>query len=101
MFRIPQDPEARSLIVGVAITGDYAITAWSNVLMWPADEAPYCVQPLYCSFPAHVLIRTLYRSIWLGSGACARQYGDHRDRRTEGLRFALFTVRPWLILPEA
>ncbi|KIX09404.1 uncharacterized protein Z518_00484 [Rhinocladiella mackenziei CBS 650.93] len=40
-WSIPQDPEARSLIVGVAITGDYAIAAWSNFLMWPAKQAPY------------------------------------------------------------
>ncbi|KAE8444737.1 hypothetical protein EG329_014297 [Mollisiaceae sp. DMI_Dod_QoI] len=38
---IPQDPEARSLIVGVAIAGYYAISAWSQVLVWPASQAPY------------------------------------------------------------
>jgi MFS family permease len=38
---IPQDPEARSLIVGVAIATYYAIGAWSQVLVWPAVQAPY------------------------------------------------------------
>ncbi|KAH8810652.1 major facilitator superfamily domain-containing protein [Xylogone sp. PMI_703] len=38
---IPQDPEARSLIVGVAVAGYYAISAWSQVLVWPASQAPY------------------------------------------------------------
>ncbi|KAL3419931.1 major facilitator superfamily transporter [Phlyctema vagabunda] len=38
---IPQDPEARSLIVGVAIAAYYAISAWSQVLVWPAVQAPY------------------------------------------------------------
>lgn len=38
---IPQDPEARSLIVGVAVAGYYAISAWSQVLVWPAKQAPY------------------------------------------------------------
>lgn len=38
---IPQDPEARTLIVGYAIAGVYAIIAWSQVLVWPASEAPY------------------------------------------------------------
>ncbi|SMR51231.1 unnamed protein product [Zymoseptoria tritici ST99CH_1E4] len=38
---IPQDPEARSLIVGVAIATYYAIGAWSQVLVWPASQAPY------------------------------------------------------------
>lgn len=38
---IPQDPEARSLVVGVAIAGYYAIAAWSQVLAWPTVEAPY------------------------------------------------------------
>lgn len=40
---LPQDSEARPLMVGAAIAGDYAIAAWSNVLMWPADQAPYCM----------------------------------------------------------
>ncbi|KAJ5873859.1 Major facilitator superfamily domain general substrate transporter [Penicillium soppii] len=38
---IPQDPEARSLAVGVAVAGYYAISAWSQVLVWPASQAPY------------------------------------------------------------
>lgn len=38
---LPQDPEARSLIVGVAVAGYYAISAWSQVLVWPASEAPF------------------------------------------------------------
>lgn len=41
---IPQDPEARALIVGSAIAADYAIAAWSNVLMWPAKQAPHCMK---------------------------------------------------------
>lgn len=39
---LPHDPEARTLIVGVAIAGYYAISAWSQVLVWPATQAPYC-----------------------------------------------------------
>ncbi|KAL3301351.1 major facilitator superfamily transporter [Colletotrichum asianum] len=38
---LPQDPEARTLIVGVSIAGYYAISAWSQVLVWPATQAPY------------------------------------------------------------
>lgn len=38
---IPQDPEARTLIVGVSVAGYYAISAWSQVLVWPASQAPY------------------------------------------------------------
>ncbi|KAI6080824.1 putative allantoate permease [Hypoxylon rubiginosum] len=38
---LPQDPEARTLIVGVAIASYYAISAWSQVLVWPAVQAPY------------------------------------------------------------
>lgn len=38
---IPQDPDARSLIVGVAVAGYYAVSAWSQVLVWPASQAPY------------------------------------------------------------
>jgi MFS family permease len=38
---IPQDPEARSLIVGTSVAGYYAFSAWSGILIWPAKEAPY------------------------------------------------------------
>ncbi|KAI0479066.1 major facilitator superfamily transporter [Xylariaceae sp. FL0804] len=38
---LPQDPEARTLIVGVAIASYYAVSAWSQVLIWPASQAPY------------------------------------------------------------
>ncbi|ROW00054.1 hypothetical protein VPNG_08363 [Cytospora leucostoma] len=38
---LPQDPEARTLILGYAIAGMYATLAWSQVLVWPASEAPY------------------------------------------------------------
>lgn len=38
---IPQDPEARALIVGVAVASYYAVSAWSQVLTWPASQAPY------------------------------------------------------------
>lgn len=36
---MPQDTEERSLIVGVAIAGNYAVAAWSQVLVWLADQA--------------------------------------------------------------
>lgn len=38
---IPQDPEARTLVVGVAVAAYYAISSWSQVLTWPASQAPY------------------------------------------------------------
>ncbi|KXT05010.1 hypothetical protein AC578_10272 [Pseudocercospora eumusae] len=38
---IPQDPEARSLIVGVSVAFYYAISSWSQVLVWPASQAPF------------------------------------------------------------
>ncbi|KAI1805099.1 putative allantoate permease [Daldinia bambusicola] len=38
---LPQDPEARTLVVGVAIATYYAVSAWSQVLVWPAVQAPY------------------------------------------------------------
>lgn len=42
---LPQDPEARTLIVGITLAAYWSITAWSQVLIWPSTEAPYCV---YC-----------------------------------------------------
>ncbi|KAK4466849.1 putative transporter [Cladorrhinum samala] len=38
---LPRDSEARTLIVGYSIAGLYAILTWSQVLIWPASEAPY------------------------------------------------------------
>ncbi|KAG7087667.1 hypothetical protein E1B28_013615 [Marasmius oreades] len=38
---IPHDPEQRALVVGVAIAIYYAISAWSQVLVWPAVQAPH------------------------------------------------------------
>lgn len=38
---IPQDPEQRTLVVGVAVAVYYAISAWSQVLVWPASQAPH------------------------------------------------------------
>ncbi|KAF9264491.1 MFS general substrate transporter [Marasmius fiardii PR-910] len=38
---IPHDPEQRALVVGVAIATYYAISAWSQVLVWPAVQAPH------------------------------------------------------------
>ncbi|KAI1080857.1 major facilitator superfamily transporter [Whalleya microplaca] len=38
---LPQDPESRTLIVGISVSGFYAVSAWSQVLIWPAVEAPY------------------------------------------------------------
>ena len=49
--RIPQDPEVRSLVIGVTIAGYYAISAWSQVLVWPAVQAPYCSSRLLIIFP--------------------------------------------------
>lgn len=44
-FRYPQDPEARALIVGLAVVAIYAVDAGSNVKIWPATQAPHCECP--------------------------------------------------------
>ncbi|KAK5658060.1 hypothetical protein OQA88_2616 [Cercophora sp. LCS_1] len=38
---LPQDSEARTLIVGYSIAGVYAVLSWSQVLIWPASQAPF------------------------------------------------------------
>ncbi|KAJ6781571.1 hypothetical protein PWT90_01566 [Aphanocladium album] len=43
----PTDPEGRTLIVGASIAGYYSISAWSQVLLWPARQAPYLCQDKY------------------------------------------------------
>lgn len=37
----PYDAEQRAFIVGAAITMYYAVGAWSNVLIWPANQVPH------------------------------------------------------------
>ncbi|KAF6840162.1 pantothenate transporter [Colletotrichum musicola] len=53
---LPQDPEARTLIVGVSIAGYYAISAWSQVLVWPATQAPYYKYAWQSSIAIGVLV---------------------------------------------
>lgn len=53
---LPQDPEARSLIVGMSVAGYYAISAWSQVLVWPAKQAPYYKYGWQTSIALWVLI---------------------------------------------
>lgn len=38
---LAKDPEARSLIIGISISLYYGISSWSQVLVWPAVQAPY------------------------------------------------------------
>ncbi|KAK6214109.1 hypothetical protein LQW54_004711 [Pestalotiopsis sp. IQ-011] len=38
---LPQDAEARTLIVGFSVAAYYGVSAWSQVLVWPASQAPY------------------------------------------------------------
>ncbi|KAK7419051.1 hypothetical protein QQX98_003553 [Neonectria punicea] len=37
----PQDPEVRSLVVGISVVAIYAVDAGSNVHVWPTTHAPY------------------------------------------------------------
>ena len=41
LHRLTQDLEAKSLIVEIAVAGYDGISAWSQVLVWPASQAPY------------------------------------------------------------
>lgn len=54
--------------MGIAITGDYAIAAWSYILTWPADQAPYCMS-LTESTQVRNLTRTTDRYGWESSVA--------------------------------
>jgi len=56
---IPQDPEARSLIVGVAVAGYYAISSWSQVLVWPATQAPYYKYGWQSSIAIWIVVLTM------------------------------------------
>ncbi|KAI3392023.1 hypothetical protein diail_6350 [Diaporthe ilicicola] len=56
---LPQDPEARTLIVGYSIAGVYSVIAWSQVLVWPASEAPYYKYAWQVSIALWVLVSGL------------------------------------------
>lgn len=56
---LPQDPEARTLVVGYAIAGVYSIIAWSQVLVWPASEAPHYKYAWQVSVALWVLVATM------------------------------------------
>ncbi|KAJ6595601.1 major facilitator superfamily domain-containing protein [Mycena vulgaris] len=53
---IPHDPEQRSLVVGVAIAMYYAVSAWSQVLVWPAKQAPHYTYGWQTSIALWVLV---------------------------------------------
>ncbi|EEH19278.2 hypothetical protein PABG_01597 [Paracoccidioides brasiliensis Pb03] len=55
----PQDPEARSLIVGVSVAGYYSISAWSQVLVWPASQMPHYKYGWQSSIALLVLVITM------------------------------------------
>ncbi|KAI1337605.1 major facilitator superfamily transporter [Xylariaceae sp. FL0016] len=74
---LPQDPEARTLIVGVAIAAYYAVSAWSQVLVWPASEAPYYKHGWQSSIALWILVIIM---------TCALRYID-----IKWLLYVLFT----------
>ncbi|EXJ89829.1 hypothetical protein A1O3_02896 [Capronia epimyces CBS 606.96] len=76
---IPQDPEARSLIVGVAVAGLYAFTAWSQVLTWPASQAPHYHYGWQSALALWVLAMIM---------TCILRYIDVRILRPQRLAFA-------------
>ncbi|RDW61347.1 putative major facilitator superfamily permease-5 [Coleophoma crateriformis] len=82
---IPQDPEARSLIVGVAIAGYYAIGAWSQVLVWPAVQAPYYKYGWQSALACWVLVVIM---------TCILRYIDIKHLRPKRLEFASQLHRP-------
>jgi len=61
---LPKDPEARSLITGMAVALYYGVSAWSQILVWPAVEAPYCEFDL-CRLPALCSLQILYNNFML------------------------------------
>ncbi|KAJ7104469.1 major facilitator superfamily domain-containing protein [Mycena belliarum] len=56
---IPHDPEQRSLVVGVAIAMYYAVSAWSQVLVWPAKQAPHYKYGWQTSIALWILVITM------------------------------------------
>lgn len=66
---LPQDPEARTMILGYSIAGYYAVAAWSQVLVWPASQAPYYKYAWQVSIALWVLILVM---------TCALRYIDIR-----------------------
>ncbi|KAJ7126191.1 retrograde regulation protein 2 [Mycena epipterygia] len=53
---IPHDPEQRALVVGAAITMYYVVSAWSQVLVWPATQAPHYLHGWQTSIALWILV---------------------------------------------
>lgn len=87
---IPQDPEARTLVVGVAVAGYYAIAAWSQVLAWPTVEAPYYRSGYQSALAMWILVLMM---------TCILRYIDVRYLRPKRLSFAL--EQPAIVAGEA
>ncbi|KAI0602370.1 major facilitator superfamily transporter [Biscogniauxia sp. FL1348] len=64
---LPQDPDSRTLTVGAAVAGYYAVSAWSQVLIWPASEAPYYKHGWQTSVAMWILVIAM---------ACSLRYID-------------------------
>lgn len=76
---VPQDPEARSLIVGVSVAFYYAISSWSQVLVWPASQAPFYKYGWQSCFAIWVLCIAM---------TCTLRYIDVKHLRPKRLAFA-------------
>ncbi|KAI0003562.1 major facilitator superfamily transporter [Xylariaceae sp. FL0662B] len=79
---LPQDPEVRTLVVGISVSGYYAVSAWSQVLIWPTVEAPYYAHAWQSCIAMWILVIVL---------TCSLQYIDIKWLlpKREGFRAAV------------
>lgn len=75
----PHDAEQRAFITGLSIAMYYAISSWSNVLIWPASEVPHYRVAWQTSI-----------GLWLAViiGLCALRYVEIKYIRPRNQRIA-------------
>lgn len=75
----PHDAEQRAFITGFSIAIYYAISSWSNVLIWPATQAPHYRVAWQTSI-----------GLWLAVilGLCALRYVEIKYIRPRNQRIA-------------
>ncbi|ODH48097.1 hypothetical protein GX48_05783 [Paracoccidioides brasiliensis] len=97
----PQDPEARSLIVGVSVAGYYSIIAWSQVLVWPASQMPHYKTRRWAGY--HVASRLEKFDKEYSSSVILRMFAAlniHDVTLVQETNIIPRLITPWFLLPK-
>ena len=77
MADVCPSPEERSILIGVAVTANFAINAFQNVLVWPTVEAPRYKSAGFKVAAGYSIMGIVFTLLWW-----------HLDRKTKVSREA-------------